>query len=124
MPSVVRSRSSGSVRVFSADWAALKRKLKAVAERVARDRSEVTRIMLFGSLSQGTATPGSDADILVVVKETAARIVDRPLPYLPFFVEVGVGVDVFVYTEAEVAADEIPLLKNALSAGESLFGRP
>ena len=119
----MRRRSCGSVRIFSLDRDALRESLHEAVGRIAKEHGEVTRVVLFGSVATGMAGPGSDADILIVVQESADRFIDRSLSYKPYFTDMGVGVDVFVYTESERTGHSIPLLETALKNGETLFSR-
>ena len=120
---VIRKKSCGSVMISSLDRDALLSNLREAAGRIANEHADVTRIVLFGSAAEGTAGPASDADVLIIVRESAARFIDRTLPYLPYFSELGVGSDVFVYTESERADRSIPLLENALRKGQPLYTR-
>jgi predicted nucleotidyltransferase len=106
------------VRVF---W--LKRKelideLRRVAEEVGRNDRKVVKIVLFGSLAEGRAVPGSDADVLVLLKEDERRFMDRIPEYLDKF-SIDFPVDVFPYTLNEVN----PLVEEALKKGLVLFER-
>lgn len=62
--------------------------------------SEIERVVLFGSLSRGDAVPGSDADILLVLRESSLPFHDRSVYYMPE--GAGIGVDIFAYTRAEI----------------------
>lgn len=73
----------------------------AWAASLRRTRPEVGRVGLFGSYARGNYAPGSDLDILVVVRHSpeprwflrTAQIDTSTLP---------VGVDLFVFTDPEV----------------------
>ncbi|MGC8791873.1 MAG: nucleotidyltransferase domain-containing protein [Bryobacteraceae bacterium] len=67
---------------------------------LARDHPEISRIVLFGSLAAGTPVPGSDADLLIVLRSSELPFLERLVRYRP--VLPGLAVDVFVYTEAEL----------------------
>ncbi len=123
MRSVIRKRSFNSVRTYSLDHDALLANLREVAAQLASEHPEATRVVLFGSVAEDRAVPASDADILIIVCESPHRFIDRALVYLPLFAEVGVGIDVFVYTESEVAGRTVPLIERALSHGVTLFAR-
>ena len=72
---------------------------------------------VFGSQARGTAGAGSDIDVIVVAP-TERPFVDRFRDYLPAIVDVGVGVDLLVYTPEEFArmqAEERPFLVDALA---------
>ena len=70
---------------------------------------EIERAVLFGSLSRGDAVPGSDADVLLVLRESALSFRERSAYYIPK--NVGIGVDIFAYTRPEL--DAMRISKNA-----------
>lgn len=87
MPSVFTKRSSS--RFLNQDVAIAE--LRTCAERLKAECEAVKAVHLFGSLAAGTATPRSDADILVevtddtkastTVEDSARRAFsDAPLP--------------------------------------------
>jgi predicted nucleotidyltransferase len=78
------------------------------------------RVILFGSVAADRALPSSDADILIVVRDSDLPFIDRAGRFRDYFSDIGVGVDLFVYTEQEVAAGTIPLAANALRTGIEL----
>jgi predicted nucleotidyltransferase len=123
MPSVIRKESFNSVRVFWLNEAQLRKRLKRAAKELAADCPEVLEVFLFGSLATGNATAASDVDILVFVKESDSRFVDRTLRYRPFFEGLGLCVDVFAYTRLEQESGAIPFAVDASRRGERLFHR-
>jgi predicted nucleotidyltransferase len=62
----------------------------------------IREIGLFGSLVQGTYGPDSDADVLVILEADPRRFVDRIPEFLEHFSGLGIPVDVFPYTVAEL----------------------
>jgi predicted nucleotidyltransferase len=112
MRSVVQERSYGSVKVFWLDSQEALHRLHRAAERLVADRPEVLGIYLFGSLAEGRAVPGSDADVLLLLERSHRRWLDRPLDYGAAFEGVGLPVDLFCYTREE--ADRTPLPRQAL----------
>ena len=76
-------------------------------------RPEIDRAVLFGSLQRGDAVPGSDADVLMVVDSTDLPFRERAAAYP--LEGVGVPVDLFVYTRAE--------LDDMLAAGNRFVSR-
>ncbi len=78
------------------------RRLKESAHALRKANDDVSGIYLFGSLAKGEAVPGSDADILVVLKRSDKRIIDRATDFMDFFKNAGIGVDIFSYTEKEI----------------------
>lgn len=120
MQSAVRKKSYGSVTVFWLDRERVVRSLRQATACLAAERPEVLYIGLFGSLAQGRAVPGSDADIIVLVSGSPHRFIDRPLDYLSFFEHAGIGVDLFCYTPWE--ARSTPLATSALAQSVALWG--
>lgn len=90
------------VRVFRFERTDVLERLRACAERLLRDRSDVLAVWLFGSLARGRASPGSDADLMIIVRDGAGPFLDRSESLAPYFRNVGVGCDVLVYTESEI----------------------
>lgn len=138
MPFVVEKRSYDSVTVFWLNRQEAVRRLREAAAELVERRPEVESVHLFGSLAEGRALPGSDADVLIVLRaastarsepaeaETAragaagpeartepARWLDRPAAYQPFFEGVGLPVDIVCYTRAEI--ERHPFARQALA---------
>lgn len=83
---------------------------------------EIERAVLFGSLQRGDAVPGSDADVLLVLCASDLPFTDRAAAYRPE--GVGIPVDLFVYTRAEL--DDMPaggkrFVSRALAEGRDLL---
>ena len=92
--------------------------MKAVQQRC----PEVDQAILFGSLARGDAVPGSDADVLLVLRDTELPFRDRLPRYLPR--GVAMSVDVFAYTRAELEGmreSGNPFLARALREVMDLF---
>ena len=119
--SVIQKQSYGSVKVFWLDRNLLKSRIRRAAKNLSREHEAVVRVVLFGSVASDRALPSSDADILVVVRDSDLPFIDRAGRFRDYFSDIGVGVDLFVYTEQEVAAGTIPLAANALRTGVELF---
>lgn len=60
---------------------------------------EVLSVVLFGSFARGDCTAASDADVLVILRNSPCRFEERLLRYHP--TGLGLSVDVFPYTLAE-----------------------
>jgi predicted nucleotidyltransferase len=121
MPSVIQKRSYNSVRVFWLDRTLLERNILRAVGRLSAGCPEVQRVILFGSVAESRHAVSSDVDILIILKESKERFLDRPSRFKDFFKEVGVGVDLFVYTQDEIADGHIPLVESALKKGRVLF---
>ena len=97
-------------------------------EVVARIRSvgRPSRIILFGSRARGDADEDSDLDLLVV--EPALREQDRGermVRYRAAIGRIGLGVDLLVYSEKELADRgrvRGTTLYQALAEGRTLYG--
>jgi len=63
---------------------------------------EVEEIVVFGSFAEGRWAPGSDLDVFVVLTRSPKSVRDRIPELLPR--AFPVGVDLFPYTQDEIAA--------------------
>jgi predicted nucleotidyltransferase len=85
----------------------------------------IRRMILFGSLAKGLATPKSDADILIVVDTSAhAARRDRLPDVLAALSPLPGPIDVSVLTRSEfdrALADGAPLVREALAGGIDLL---
>jgi predicted nucleotidyltransferase len=117
-------RSFGSVKIFSLDREGIRAALRRhVDARYGADPNAVA-VYLFGSFARGTAVPGSDLDLLVVVERDPWPPRDRLPDHLPG--AFPVGVDVIVWTRAEMEerlARRDRLARAVLAEGETLFER-
>jgi len=86
---------------------------------IGRKNPNVKKIILFGSLAEKRAVPGSDADILIILKHDNKRFIDRIKEWLEEF-KIDFPIEVFPYTEKEI---ENPIAKKALKKGIVLFER-
>jgi predicted nucleotidyltransferase len=80
---------------------------RAWAAALQATHPEIVRIGYFGSYARGDYVPGSDLDVLIEVSALTAEggskrrsAAERATPYRPD--SFPVGVDVFVYTTAEL----------------------
>ncbi|MBC7253360.1 MAG: nucleotidyltransferase domain-containing protein [Actinobacteria bacterium] len=71
------------------------------AARLKDSCPEVKEVRLVGSLARGDHTGTSDADVLVVLRESRLNPVERLRRYIPFF-DSGLGVDILPFTEEEL----------------------
>ena len=93
-------RSFGTVKVFSLDRPRIRRALdQLILERYQPDPN-VAAVYLFGSFARGNAVPGSDIDLLVVLRDDPRPPRERIVDYLPE--RFPVGVDIVPWTEAEL----------------------
>lgn len=75
-------------------------RLAKAASDLSKAHPEIEAIWLLGSLARGDATPSSDADIVIVVEARDLPFIERP-PRYPME-RCGIGVDLLVYTRAEL----------------------
>ena len=118
----MRKVSYGSVTAFWLDRAEAVERLRRAAERLVGAEPAVVAVYLFGSLADGRAVPGSDADILVILRHSVDRWMDRSLPFAPYFADCGIGVELFCYVEDEIP--RVPLAVRARATGMHLVGEP
>ncbi|MGA1842922.1 MAG: nucleotidyltransferase domain-containing protein [bacterium] len=102
MPAKQQKRSSNSVKVRYLDGPEVIRRLKSIAKELYRKNDNILGIYLFGSLAKGIYAPGSDADILIILKQDNRRIIDRITGFLKFFLDSPIDIDIFPYTKEEL----------------------
>jgi predicted nucleotidyltransferase len=100
--SLMQNESSGSVTVFYLDGPATIRALKTLAREIRQTNPDVLEISLFGSLARGDHSPGSDADLFILVQEDGKKPFDRIPRFLRLFLGGPIGTDVLAYTPSEV----------------------
>ncbi len=96
----MRDGSSNSVKVFFADKDRVLGEVRAWAARLQASDPGVEKVGLFGSYATDTYGPRSDADLLIVLRDSDRPMRDR----IPDFLPDGISVpcDVFPYTAAEI----------------------
>ena len=112
-----------SVSVWEIDRRAILTRLKRWAKKLGQDEN-VLAVVLFGSLARGDYTAASDADIVIILRDSPLRFDERIPPLMPS--GVGISVDLFPYTldEARRAiAERWGLVSVALKEGTPLFRR-
>jgi len=109
------------VKIIWLDRLEAGRRVREASRNLVMEHPEVIGVYLFGSLAEGRAVPGSDADILILLGRSERRWIDRPLEFYPYFENVGIGVDLFCYTIEE--ADRTPLARRGVEGGILLAGR-
>ena len=120
MPQVVQKKSYASVTVFWLDREAAVDAVRVAAGDLIRADPNVSKVVLFGSLASGTATATSDADVLVILRKSDLRLLDRAGHYGDYFCNVGLPVELFVYTEDEVRQHVSSIADHALAKGIEL----
>jgi len=92
------------VKVFFADKQKVTGELKQYADNIRRTRPEVEKVGFFGSYATDTFGPASDVDLLIILRQSDKRFLDRIPEYMPE--NLSVGCDCFPYT-----ADEMERMK-------------
>jgi predicted nucleotidyltransferase len=118
-------QSSASVHATFLDAGAVVAHLKRKAREVCAADPNLTGVILFGSFITGGATPSSDIDVLVIAREDGRRMLDRVPDYAQRFEGLGVAVQVFPWTEAELRArlaEGDPLATDIIRTGTRLAG--
>jgi predicted nucleotidyltransferase len=119
MPSFIAKESSNFAKVFWLDQESLLREIHKVAQEVGNKNENILKIILFGSLAEKRAVPGSDADILIVLREDGKAFMDRMAEWLEKL-SLDFPVEVFPYTENEL---DNPFASQAMRSGITLFER-
>lgn len=94
------NKSSNSVKVVFADKANVLRQLKHYAKSIKQMHPEVERVGYFGSYANDTYGPASDVDLLIILRRSDKRFLDRIPDYIPE--NMSVSCDVFPYTVEEI----------------------
>ena len=117
--------SSSSAGATYLDRARRVDEVRESARRAAARLPSIERMVLFGSLASGTATPRSDADILVVLdRSDRSDPRDRISDVLHAMAPLPCAVDLFVLTADELEdarSHGAPLVRVALTAGIDLL---
>jgi len=119
MQSFIVEESLNSVKIFWLDQERLRAELYRTAQEVGEGDKNVMKIILFGSLAENRAVPGSDADILIVLKQSSAPFLKRIEEWSEKF-SVNFPIELFPYTEEEL---DNPVVQNAMIKGITLFER-
>lgn len=106
MQSVEECYRGRNVRVFRLDRDGVLARLRERARALVHERADVLEVRVFGSLARGDAGPGSDADVLIVLRDGAAPFLERIPPLARALSGAGIGCDIVAYTEAELIASQ------------------
>jgi predicted nucleotidyltransferase len=120
----MQRKLSRSVRVRYFDKKLVEESLWSYLKEIAVKHSEVERVLLFGSFVRDESVPGSDIDLLVILRESEESFLNRIPRFLPS--RFPVGVDVFPYTEKEVERMKREgnfFISRALEEGVEVFRR-
>ena len=116
----MRTKSYDSVTVFWLDRKAALDAARRSARDLIRSDSNISKVVLFGSLANGNATARSDADILIVLHSTDTHLLDRSGHFTDAFRSIGLPVELFVYTTDEITRGFSSVAEHALASGMEL----
>ena len=102
MPVKQQKKLSNSVKIKFFNACKIIEELKLISQDILKEDSNVIGIYLFGSIIRETYVPGSDADILIVLKDDKRRVKDRIPKFLRYFLSASIATDIFPYTEKEL----------------------
>ncbi|HEV8641939.1 MAG TPA: nucleotidyltransferase domain-containing protein [Methylomirabilota bacterium] len=113
-----------TVRITYFDKEAVHRALQEYVSALVERHPELEEVILFGSLVAGTPVPGSDVDLMLILRDSDRPFLERIARFPPS--RFPVDVDVFPYTRAEIermTAEGNWLVRSALRTGQTLFRR-
>ena len=119
MESFVAEESLNSVKVFWLEQEQLVEEIYKVASEIGEANENVLKIILFGSLAERRGVPGSDADILIILKTDDKPFMDRIAEWSERFL-IDFPVEIFPYTKKEL---NNPIVQEAVKRGITLFER-
>ena len=93
-------KSSNFVKVVFADKAKVLRQLRDYAKSLKRMHPEVERVGYFGSYANDTYGPASDVDLLIILRQSDKRFLDRIPDFFPD--DISICCDIFPYTREEI----------------------
>lgn len=93
-------RSSDSVEIEYFPNRQVWEELRVLVTQLREQHPEIEKVLVFGSLMRGDCVPGSDVDLLVVLRESIVPFLERIPRYTPS--SFPVSVDVFPYTREEL----------------------
>ncbi len=94
------AKSSNSAKVVFADKSKVLRQLKDYARKLKRTSPEVEKVGLFGSYATEAFGPASDVDLLIILRKSSKRFLDRIPDFIPD--NLSVACDCFPYTSEEI----------------------
>ena len=103
------------MRIFWLDREEALKRVEEAARRLLAEKPEVREVVLFGSLAEGRAVPGSDVDLLIILSKSEKDFLSRKDDYLTYFSDVGLPCDLFCYTEEEIKNN--PFARDVLQRG-------
>ena len=96
----MQEESSNFVKVFFADKDKILRQVKQYSKNLKSNHPEVEKVGLFGSYVIDQYGPSSDVDLIIILKSSSKRFIDRIPDFIPNNMEVSC--DCFPYTIDEI----------------------
>ncbi len=118
----MRRQSLSTVIVKSVDEAAVRQAMDRWAAEVLARHPQVLEIVVFGSFAEGAWAPGSDLDVLIRLRSSDRPVRDRVQDLLP--AAFPVPLDVFPYTDAEIAERAGSPILAAVRRSQWRYARP
>ena len=117
LPVNAHDESSISARVRYAEPEPIRKAVRDYVRDLRDGHPEIRSIRWFGSWVRGDAGVGSDVDLCIIVEGSDTPRRDRTAAFLPRVFPVGI--DLFVYTQAEFDAlrTKHPSMRKAIDAG-------
>ena len=94
------NKSSPFVRISYFNRDEVEKALKDYVPKLCRDHPEIEKVIVFGSFVRDESVPGSDLDLLIILKESELPFLKRIPQFMPS--HFPVGIDVFPYTKKEM----------------------
>ena len=113
-----------SVKITYFDKQAVEEALRKYLSELDQKYPKIEKVILFGSFLQERSVPGSDLDLLLILRKSSLPFLERIPHYMPS--SFPVGVDVFPYTQEEITRmirEGNQFLKQVLEKGKLLFSR-
>ena len=101
----------------------ISKEIQRITEQIV-EKYKPDRIILFGSAARGELEPDSDADFLIIKKETPLYGVDR-IRQLSQMIDRNIPVDLLIYRPEEFERRlqmGDPFLKTIIKEGKTLYG--
>lgn len=114
-------RSSNSVEIEYFPSRQVWEALRVFVNELRQQHPEIEKVLVFGSLVRGDCVPGSDVDLLLVLRTSRVPFLDRIPHYTPS--RFPVGVDVFPYTHDELErmlSEGNTFIQEALAQGKEV----
>ena len=119
MQSFVVEESLNSVTVFWLEQDRLIAEIYKRARELGEEDENIVKILLFGSLAERRGVPGSDADILIILKRDDRHFRDRFADWQEKL-SLDFPVEIFPFTENEL---DNPIAIEAIKKGLTVFER-